>query len=420
MKIALRKLEGKSAGYYTLMACLGFLVLTGVLAFWYMEHNGHIVSGMNNQVIWGMPHVFAVFLIVAASGALNVASMSSVFGKTDYKSLAPLSGVLAVALLLGGLTVLMLDLGRPDRLIVAMTNYNFKSIFALNIFLYSGFMGFVIAYLWTMLENKMNRFTTLAGLFAFVWRVALTTGTGSIFGFLVARQAYDSAMIAPLFIALSLSYGLALFILVLLLAYRGTGRLLGDEMVSKLARLQAIFIAVGFYFVLVYHLTNMYFTKHHDFERFILLDGGVYTVLFWLGQIVLGTVLPFILLLHPKIAQMRSRLVAASMLVVVGAFAQMYVTIVGGQAFPIVIFPGKQVSSTFYDGVVASYTPSLPEIFLGLGGVAIAGFIVLVVMKLFHILPERLDDATLHSSGKQATNPTTPKATTNKPAGASA
>ena len=29
--------------------------------------------GMNNQIVWGLPHVFAIFLIVAASGVLNVA-----------------------------------------------------------------------------------------------------------------------------------------------------------------------------------------------------------------------------------------------------------------------------------------------------------------------------------------------------------
>ena len=75
----------------------------------------------------------------------------------------------------------MLDLGRPDRLIVAMTHFNFKSIFALNIILYSGFMGIVIAYLWTQMEYGMGRFTPLAGLAAFVWRMALTTGTGSIY-----------------------------------------------------------------------------------------------------------------------------------------------------------------------------------------------------------------------------------------------
>ena len=36
--------------------------------------HGHIVTGMNNQIVWGLPHVFAIFLIVAASGVLNVAS----------------------------------------------------------------------------------------------------------------------------------------------------------------------------------------------------------------------------------------------------------------------------------------------------------------------------------------------------------
>ena len=351
-----------------------------------------IVTGMNNQIVWGLPHVFAVFLVVAASGALNVASMASVFGKTEFKPLAPLSSLLAIALLLGGLTVLMLDLGRPDRLIVAMTHFNFKSIFALNIFLYSGFMGFVIAYLWTMMEHRMNRYTPLVGLFAFLWRMALTTGTGSIFGFLVARQAYDSALLAPLFIALSLSYGLAAFILVLMLTYQGSGRPLGDALMARFARLQIIFIAAALYFVLVYHLTNLYFTKHYDFERFLLLEGGVHTWLFWLGQVLLGSVLPMVLLLHPRIGQMRHRIVASALLVVGGGFAQMYVTIIAGQAFPLVLFPGRQVSSSFSDGVISSYSPALPEWLLGFGGIAIVGIIVMVALKVLGFLPERLDD----------------------------
>src|SRR4030066_1250307 len=130
------KIEGRNAGFFVLLALLGALIATGLGAAQYMEHQGHWVTGMNNQIIWGTPHVFAVFLIVAASGALNVASIASVFGKVMYKPLAPLSALLAFALLLGGLTVLMLDLGRADRLIVAMTYYNLKSVFAWNVVLY--------------------------------------------------------------------------------------------------------------------------------------------------------------------------------------------------------------------------------------------------------------------------------------------
>src|SRR5690606_6590184 len=193
-------MEGRSAGYFGLLAVLAAAVLAGLAAAHYMESHGHVVTGMNNQVVWGAPHVFAVFLIVAASGALNVASLGSVFGRAEYKSLGRLSGLLAVALLAGGLAILVLDLGRPDRLIVAMTTYNFKSIFAWNIFLYVGFIAVVAVYLWMMFEPRMNRFARAAGTAAFAWRFVLTTGTGCIFGFLVARAAYDAAILAPLFI----------------------------------------------------------------------------------------------------------------------------------------------------------------------------------------------------------------------------
>jgi molybdopterin-containing oxidoreductase family membrane subunit len=395
MKIEMQPLQDGTTGYYWLLGALVLIACVGLSAVLFIEHNGHIVTGMNNQIVWGLPHVFAVFLVVAASGALNVASMASVFGKSDYKPLAPLSGLLAIALLLGGLTVLMLDLGRPDRLIVAMTYYNFKSIFALNIFLYSGFMGFVILYLWTMLERRMNRFTPLAGLFAFIWRMALTTGTGSIFGFLVARQAYDSALLAPLFIALSFSYGLAVFLIVLMLASKGSNRPLGDALMAKFARLQVIFISAGLYFVAVYYLTNLYFTRHHAFDRFILVDGGIYTLLFWLGPVLLGGVVPLALLLHPKIGQMRRRIGMCAALVVGGGFAQMYVTIIGGQAFPLVIFPGRQVSSSFSDGVINSYSPTLLEWLLGFGGIAVAGIIVMIALRIMGFLPVRMDDDSL-------------------------
>ena len=391
MKVAFREIEGNSPGYYGLVGALVVFVATGLLAAFYMEHYGHIVTGMNNQIVWGMPHVFAVFLIVAASGALNVASIASVFDIAMYKPLAPLSGLLAIALLIGGLAVLMLDLGRPDRLIVAMTHYNFKSIFALNIFLYTGFMAIVAVYLWTMMERRMNAYTKPAGFIAFVWRLLLTTGTGSIFGILVARQAYDSALLAPMFIAMSFSYGLAIYLLVLMAAYRGTERPLGDDILLRLKSLQATFIAVVLYFVGVYHLTNLYFTKHHGVERFILIDGGIHTQLFWIGQILLGSVLPLAILFHPRLGKSRRLIALSAGMVVLGGLAQMYVTIIGGQAYPLVLFPGMQVSSSFYDGVAHGYKASLPELMLGLGGVAIAGIIVVFAVKLLRFLPESLD-----------------------------
>ncbi len=395
------KIEGRSAGFFALLALLGAVIAAGLGATWYMEHNGHWVTGMNNQVMWGIPHVFAVFLIVAASGALNVASIASVFGRQLYKPLARLSGLLSITLLAGGLAVLVLDLGRPERLIVAMTYYNFKSIFAWNIFLYTGFFAIVAVYLWMMFERRFNDYTKHAGMVAFLWRLTLTTGTGSIFGFLVARDAYDSALYAPMFIIMSFAYGLAIFILVLFAATRWTGRPLGDVMVARLKNLLGVFVASVLYFVVAYHLTNLYMTGRHDVERFILLDGGIYTRLFWIGQILIGGVIPLVLL-YSKLGRSRAMISLAAVLVVVGGLAQMYVTIVGAQAFPMPLFPDKEVSSSFFDGVVGSYTPSLPEILLGIGGFGIALGITVFAIKVLPFLPQSLADADVDPHHKAA------------------
>ena len=395
-------IEGKSLGFGALLAFFGALIAIGLGAAYYMEHNGHWVTGMTNKVIWGTPHVFAVFLIVAASGALNVASIASAFNRAAYKPLARLSAVLAITLLVGGLAVLVLDLGRPDRLIVAMTYYNFKSIFAWNIYLYTGFMGIVAVYIWVMMDNSVRQYYKAAGIAAFIWRLALTTGTGSIFGFLVARQAYDAAIMAPMFIIMSFSFGLAIFLLVLMVSMKCTGRALGDRILNRLKNLLGVFVAAVMYFVLVYHLTNLYGTENHGVERFILMDGGIYTKLFWIGQVLVGGVIPLVLLFSP-LSRSRAVIALAAILVIIGGLAQMYVIIIGGQAYPLLMFPGMEVSSSFQDGSVAAYAPSLPEILLGLGGVGIALAATTFAMKVLPLLPETLADAEVDPHYKEET-----------------
>jgi molybdopterin-containing oxidoreductase family membrane subunit len=317
--------------------------------------------------------------------------------------------LLAIALLVGGLMVLVLDLGRPDRLIVAMTNYNFKSIFAWNIFLYVGFLGVVAVYIWLQMERRMNRHAKSAGLVAFIWRLILTTGTGSIFGFIVAREAWDSAIMAPLFIAMSFSFGLAAYILVLLAACRGSDREVGDVVIQRLNRLLGVFVAAVLYFTVVQHLANLYAAEHIGIERFILLDGGIYSLLFWLGQVVIGGLVPLFLIYKPASAGAQNSnrgAILASTLVIIGGFAQVYVIVIGGQAYPLEMFPGMEVSSSFFDGVVAYYTPSLPEIGLGLGGIALAGLIVMVGIKVLRFLPASLANAAIDPHHEAATKGT--------------
>jgi len=382
--------------YWGLLAALAAVIAIGGAAALYMEHEGHWVTGMTNSVVWGLPHVFAVFLILAASGALNVASIGTVFDKPVYKPLARLSGLMAAGLLVGGLLVLVLDLGRPDRLVVAMTTYNFTSIFAWNIFLYTGFLAITIGYLWTMAERKGNQFQRPVGIFAFLWRLALTTGTGSIFGFLVGRTAYDTAVLAPMFVVMSFAYGLAAYMLVLMSSFAWDGRPIGPKLLKRLKDLLGLFIGAVLYFTLIYHLTNLYGAKDADFEHFILLSGGIYTLLFWGGWVLIGGLLPLGIVYHPRLGKEPNWIAGACALVIAGGLAALYVVIIGSQAYPLEMFPGKTVLAFGepgdIGGTVAPYVPSLPELLLGIGGVAVAMLIVSVGIRVLQFLPESLSD----------------------------
>jgi molybdopterin-containing oxidoreductase family membrane subunit len=379
--------RNEEALFYILAAIGGLVSAVGIGAALYMEHTGHVVTGMNNQIVWGLPHVVAIFLIVTASGVLNVASMGSVFSRKLYKPRAPLSGLLALAMISGGLAVIMLDLGRADRLMVAATHFNPTSVFGWNVILYPVFYGIVAVYLWTMMEQRMNPYTKVAGFATFIWRIVLTTGTGSIFAFLVTRQAYGSALLAPMFIIMSFSWGLAVFLVVQSTMYAWNGMSLPPLVLQRMKNLLATFISAVLYFTIVLHLVNAYFAKNIAFEYFLLFDSE-FASLFWIGQILVGTLLPLALLFYPATAARALWVNVAALLAILGAFFQLYVFIIGGQAFPLDIFPGYDVTSSFMDGTVDHYSTSLPEVLLALGGLGIAFTMTTIGVRILHFLPQ--------------------------------
>ena len=390
-----RELGGPGTRYWGLLALLVVPLLLGAAAYFYIEHYGHIATGMDNQIVWGMPHVFSVLLVVAATGALNIAMAASVFGKAVYRPLAPLSALVSLALLVGGLALIMLDLGRSDRMIVAITSLNSQSVFALRVILYDGFMASVGVYLWFLLERRMNRYVKPAAIMALFWQLLLITGTGLEFGFNF-RAMYDSVLYAPMFIAFASAYGTAVLMLILLAVCRWEDRPVSEALLRRLKNLLGISVGASLFFAVLFLGSKYELARSRDVARFLLFDGGVYTALLWIGQLALGGIVPLALLLRSQVS--RAAIAAACALVVLGGMAQMYVTLIGGQAYPQILFPGMVETSSFFDGEIHPYTPSWPELLLGLGGVALAAAIVAIVLRALAMLPERLD----RTAGPQA------------------
>ena len=186
---------------------------------------------------------------------------------------------------------------------------------------------------------------------------------------------------------LSFGWGLAVFLVVQAAMYRWNDRHLPPETLARLGRLLGVFVAASLYLVAVYHLTNLYFERQVGFEAFILRDGGIFPLLFWGGYVLLGSVLPMGLLFRPH-WRSEGAVLAAALLVVVGAFAWLFVFIIGGQAWPLDIFPGHEVSSAFGDGQVTHYRPSMPEWLLGIGGLGAAFLLTAIGVRVLDFMPQ--------------------------------
>ncbi len=395
-------LQPAKSGYALLLAVLLAITLIGAYCAYNMEHIGHSITGMNNQFVWGLPHVFAISLIVTASGALNGATMASVFCVAVYQPYARLSVVLALVLLAGGLAVLVLDLGRPDRLVIALTTYNFRSVFSWNIFLYGGFLLVGVVYLWVLIDRKFNRLTGVVGSVAFAWRIVLTTATGCIFGFLVGRSTLDSAILAPLFIALSFVMGTAALALIMTSVARWQDATLSSAAIKALRKLLFWSVIALLYFSITYHLTNLYIEQHQTDTG--LLFSGSMGVLFWLGHVAIGVILPLSILAWPWIASSRrtsspnsgvsentlsvSQLLSACGAALLGGAVQVYVIVIGSQSAAQELFPGKTViSSSFGDAGYPAYAASLWEWGLGIGGVSLSLLLLMLLLRMLPICP---------------------------------
>jgi len=162
--------------------------------------------------------------------------------------------------------------------------------------------------------------------------------------------------------------------------------------------LLGVLVAVSLYMVAVQHLWGLYEAERRDVERFILFGGGVYTMCLWVGFVLIGSVLPLALLFSPVAVGRHWPLAIGAGLIAVGGLAFMYSTVIGGEAFPLELFPGRQVASSAFDGVVAAYSPSFVEMLLGIGGFGIAGVVVCMGTWVLPLLPGRVGPAEAESA----------------------
>ncbi len=384
MKANFVALEGKSRGYIAAVAVLAVIALSGLISFIISYIEGHQMFGSSNVIPWGMPIVLTIYLIGLSAGSLILSSLTYVFGREQYRPIAKVAVFLAIVLIFGAMLSIAIDLGRPEkfwRLFMFFYMNNMSSMFAINGILYGGYFVISLLYLGIIFANK-PQVTKIMGMIAVCWAVLVHMGTGAIFGFIAAREAWVSPIKPLEFLAAALTSGLALLIVAVILTLKFSGRDVKREMVISLGRFLSAFIIILLILIIIDKLTHFY---SPDREATVYMLSGHFSWIFWGFQIGMGVVIPLAILFNPGLNKTIRWVALAAVSVVIGVFFERYYLVIPGAAYPLHFYSPGKIEGVW--GALGSFQLMPAEMVLSAGIVALLGLLFILGLKYMELLP---------------------------------
>lgn len=296
-------------------------------------------------VLYNVPHELPLGILVAtyffytglSAGSFVVSTLSYVFGFERYKSVGKLAVVLAVVLLIMAPLNLIADLAQPQRFIHLILMFNPRSMISWGTIMLTIYPINCVIYGYYMFkENK--KMTRIFGIIGIPLAVGVHGYCGFILALVATRYLWHTALMPPLFLISAVVSGLALMILIVITKQRffSADKKVDTGAVFGMSNLLAWTIVVDLFFVGVDLLELTYvYSRGEAFDAVMLLISGPFSSLFIIGEILLGGLVPFALLTHPRTSGSLKAVALASVLVLIGIYAMRINWVVGGQMVPL-------------------------------------------------------------------------------------
>ena len=376
------------------MVVLAVIAAAGAAAWIYQTMFGLGVTGMNNGTSWGLYIAAFMFFVGLSAGGLIVASSASIFHVTEFKKVAlPAVCVSTVCICCAGLLVI-LDLGGVARIFNLIISPNFISPLFWDICVISCYLVINLVYLYFMTSKRADKSKiAIVSRFALPIAILVHTVTAWIFGLEMAREGWYSAIMAPLFVVSAMDSGLALLLLSLM-GLNKSGRFATDKkLLSNLAGLLAVCVAVDGFLVGCEALTMAY-PGAAGAETLAIMATGATAPFFWF-EIVVGILIPFCILVFAKNRARMGLVAAASVCVVAGVFfKRVWLLLTSFVGFNVAGAPGvslgtaaaQQGGSSMW-ALTGTYAPTWVEIVVVIGVVSLGALAFLVLAQ--KLLPGR-------------------------------
>ncbi len=348
---------------------LGAGVAAGLAAFGYQWATGLTVTGMSNTVSWGLYIILFMFLVGVSAGGLIVVAGSELIGSERLAPLSRLAVIVSGTAIFAAALSILPDIGRPQMVWKMLASPNVTSPLIWDMVVITLYLSVALADLWLLTRpTPRKRAMFVMSLIAVPAAVLVHSVTAWIFGLMVARPWWNSAIMAPLFISSALVSGTALVLIVAHLSQRTTRFDPPDRVFGDLGRLMVWFIGVDGFLLFTELLTT--YTggiEDHVTQLQVVLTGRLAPI-FW-TEVVAGVLVPFVIFATPRLRARRAWIVTGATLSLLGVFAKRINILLPGMFKPLVGLepgiPGGRPGQDFT--AAAGYAPTWVEIAVVVG-----------------------------------------------------
>ena len=384
------------------MAALAVMMGVGAVAGILVLAKGLVLTNMTDLVPWGLWITIDLSSIALSAGAFTLCAAVYLMGLKQFRPVARTATYIGLIGYTMAVLTLLLDIGRPDRFWHALVFWNPHSVMwevTMCVVLYLTVLALETAPIiggadfirsrWPGLSKRLESihhfapYLAVAGLFLSMLH---QSSLGALYGVLKAKPLWYRPGISVLFIISAIAGGISLTVLLSMLAPRLSRKIkVQDDLLKQLAMVVG-WILVGYLYFRFWDAFSMTYT--YEFGRtegLALLTKGPLAFNFWVGEIILGAVIPMVLLLYARTRAMGWVRMLALAMVVGGVVAYRWDTNLAGLLIILTYLPNEMY--TLY----TSYTPSLIEYLAGGGVIAYGMMAITIGLRYFKIVDHRQD-----------------------------
>ena len=320
--------------FYGWMTLLTAIALVGLNAWAVQVRDGMVLTGMTDHVSWGLYIANFTFAVGLAAGGVMMVIPAYIYHDRKMHDVVIVGELLAIAAICMCLAFVIVDLGRPDRfwhMIPGLGEFNWPvSMLTWDVIVLNGYLLLnmhIVGYLLytRFLGRTPNPKWYVPFVFlSIVWAISIHTVTAFLYCGLGGRPFWNTALLAPRFLASAFVSGPAFIILALQIIRRVSDFHVGDGPIKTLVAIMRVTVLINLLMFASEVFTEFYTGGAHTASANYLFFGlhGYNALVPWTWTSIVLNVTAALFLLCPKISEHPWMLASACLLAFVGIWIE--------------------------------------------------------------------------------------------------